>query len=119
MKVSNLIQHWEQHAGGGLTEASYSVRLPLEDAAKLAALHEMFPKKRTEELITDLLHAALNELEGGLPYVPGSRIISEDEQGDPLYEDEGQTPRLLALSQKHLRRLKAEQMKSEETAEAS
>jgi hypothetical protein len=119
MKVSNLIQHWEQHASGRLTEANYSVRLPLEDAARLAALHEMFPKKRTEELITDLLHAALCELEGGLPYIQGSRIISEDEHGDPLYEDAGDTPRFLALSQKHLRRLKAEQTKSQETAEAS
>lgn len=112
MKVSNLMQYWEQNASGQLTEASYSVRLPLEDAAKLAALEEMFPKKRPEDFITDLLHAALNELESGMPYVQGSRVISQDEQGDPLYEDEGSTPRFLALSQKHLQKLKAKSKSS-------
>lgn len=107
MKVSSLMQFWERNASGQLTEASYAVRLPLEDAAKLAALEEMFPKKSKEELITDLLHAALNELESSMPYVQGSKVISEDEQGDPLYEDEGPTPKFLSLSQKHLRELKA------------
>lgn len=117
MKVSSLMQFWEQNASGQLTEARYTVRLPIEDAAKVAALEEMFPKKSKEELITDLLHAALNELESSMPYIKGSRIISEDEQGDPLYEDEGLTPQFLSLSQKHLRRLKAgnEQRETEGT----
>lgn len=112
MKVSHLMQHWERHASGHLTEASYSVRLPVEDAAKLAALQEMFPRKHVEDFITDLLHAALNELESSLPYIKGSRVISEDELGDPLFEDEGLTPQFLALSQKHLQRLKTEPTES-------
>lgn len=106
MKVSSLMQHWEHNASGQLTETRYAVRLPVEDAAKLAALEEMFPKRRAEDFITDLLHAALDELESGMPYIQGARVISNDEQGDPLYEDEGPTPRFLALSQKHLHKLR-------------
>jgi hypothetical protein len=42
-----------------------------------------------EDIVTDLLHSALNEVEAALPYAQGSRVIAEDEQGDPIYEDAG------------------------------
>jgi hypothetical protein len=106
MKVSSLIQQWDQTASGKLTPTTYTVRLPVEDAAKLAALGEMYPKRTTEQLITDLLSAALSDLEGGMPYVKGSRIISEDEMGDPIFEDLGPTPRFLELTHKHMARIK-------------
>jgi hypothetical protein len=32
-------------------------------------------------------------------------VVASDEQGDPLYEDIGLTPRFLALSRRHLQRL--------------
>jgi len=106
MKVSNLFRLWDQTASGELTKNTYSVHLPVEDAAKLAALVEMYPKRTTEQLITDLLSAALNDLESGMPYVEGDKIISRDEEGDPLYEDMGPTPQFIALSHKHLSHLK-------------
>lgn len=109
MKVSELLSHWEKGARGQLTSHSYEVRLPLEDAAKLEALCEMYPKKSADAFITDLLSAALNEIETGIPYEPGSKVAARDEMGDPIYEDAGLTPRFLALSQKHLQRLKNEQ----------
>lgn len=105
MKVSELVHHWNQTASGELTPNTYTVRLSIEDAAKLAALGEMYPKRTQEQLITDLLSAALSELEGTMPYVKGSRIISEDEMGDPVYEDQGPTPTFLALTHKHMMRL--------------
>lgn len=108
MKVSELLNHWEKHASGQVTEHSYSVRLPVEDAARLEALSEMYPKKSVESLITDLLSAGLGELESGMPYVTGNQVVAEDEEGDPIYDDKGPTPRFLALSQKHLQRLKKE-----------
>jgi hypothetical protein len=37
--------------------------------------------------------------------VRGSKVVALDEQGDPLYEDIGPTPRFLALSRKYLREL--------------
>jgi hypothetical protein len=56
-------------------------------------------------LLTDLISAALNDLESGFPYVGGNTVIAQDEEGDPLYEDVGPTPRYLALTRKHLQRL--------------
>ncbi|SDT93643.1 pilin assembly protein [Halopseudomonas salegens] len=102
MKIRDLTREWERHAKGRVTRNTYAVHLPLEDAARLAALEEMYPKRRAEDLITDLLSAALEELEASLPYRQGSEVIAEDEQGDPMYEDAGPTPRYLELSRQHL-----------------
>jgi len=109
MKLNDLVNVWDKTASGALSPSHYSVRLSIEDAAKLAALEEMYPKRTAEQLITDLLSAALIELESGMPYVKGPRIISEDEMGDPVYEDQGLTPKFIALTHKHLERLKQEQ----------
>ena len=108
MKVSDLITEWNRNAQGRLTDQRYSVCLPLEDAAKLEALHEMYPKKTRDALITELLGAALEELEAGMPYVRGTRVVTRDEENDPIYEDAGPTPKFLSLAQKHLKRLKSE-----------
>ena len=89
MKIRELTQTWEKTAKGRVTRNSYEVKLCLEAAARLAALHEMYPKRRVEDLITDLLGAALEELEASLPYQAGTEVISRDELGDPLYKDEG------------------------------
>ncbi|MNJ77065.1 hypothetical protein D3C76_1763380 [compost metagenome] len=62
----------------------------------------MYPKRTAEELLGELVGAALEELEASFPYVQGQKVISTDEQGDPLYEDIGSTPRFLALSRRHL-----------------
>jgi hypothetical protein len=72
------------------------------------ALTEMFPGRRETEIITDLLGAALDELERAMPYTPGDRIVAEDEQGDPVYEDVGPTPRFASLSKKYRAQLVSE-----------
>ena len=59
--------------------------------------------------VRELLGAALDELEASLPYVQGNKVVASDEQGDPLYEDIGLTPRFLALSRRHLQRLSEQQ----------
>jgi hypothetical protein len=53
-----------------------------------------------EELTTDLLHTALEEIVAAMPYEPGPKIISRDDQGDPVYEDVGLTPRFADLTRK-------------------
>ncbi len=35
-----------------------------------------------------------------MPYEPGPKIISRDDQGDPVYEDVGLTPRFVELTRK-------------------
>lgn len=108
MKIRELTQEWERSAKGAVTHNTYQVQLPLEDAARLAALHEMYPRRHVEELITDLLSCALEELEAGLPYKAGDEVVAVDEMGDPLYADTGLTPRFLELIKKHLNELRAD-----------
>ena len=102
MKIRELAHHWEENAKGRLTDTGYSIHLDMESAARLAAIVEMYPKRHPEELLGDLIGAALEELERSFPYVKGSTVVATDEEGDPLYEDVGPTPRFLALSRRHL-----------------
>lgn len=108
MRVKELVKNWEMTASGELTHTTYMVQLPVEDAARLSALAEMYPKRTLEQLITDLLGAALQDLESGMPYKQGTKVIGMDEEGYPLYEDAGPTPRFLSLARKHLLRLKGQ-----------
>lgn len=105
MTLRKLVQQWEDNAQVQLTDESYSVKLTLKDAAKIAALHEMYPLRTEEQIITELVSAALRELEESLPYVQGKKIISTDEFGDPIYEDVGPTPIFGELTRKHLAEL--------------
>ena len=105
MKVVELIEMWEREAAGDLTRAEYAVRLPLEDAARLEALAEMFPRRTREQLVTELLSVALDQVVSAFPYIEGDRVISRDEEGDPVFEDVGHTPRFLGLVRKHMERL--------------
>ncbi|RFA30280.1 type 1 pili tip component [Alkalilimnicola ehrlichii] len=108
MRMKDLLERWEETASEQKTPSHYYVRLPLSDAAKLAALGELYPGRSEEELITDLLAAALDELEAAFPYIEGQRMVSEDEHGDPIYEDAGLTPKFQQLMRKHLVRLEEE-----------
>jgi hypothetical protein len=107
MKIRELAQYWEENAKGRLTDTGYSIHLDVEAAARLAAIIEMYPKRQPEELLGELIGAALEELEKSFPYVKGSTVVATDEEGDPLYEDIGPTPRFLALSRRHLHDLSA------------
>lgn len=98
MKVRDLVKHWDQSAGEPLTVEEYRLRLPVADAARIRALAEMYPRRALADILTDLLHAALDEVEASLPYEQGTRVISEDEQGDPIYEDAGPAARFRQLT---------------------
>jgi len=107
MTLKTLLESWQEGAAGTRTAAEYAVRLPIDDAARLHALAEMFPGRTREQLITDLLGAALQEVVAAIPYVPGTKVISTDEQGDPVYEDAGLMPRLIELTRRYRRELEA------------
>ncbi len=108
MKIRDLVNNWEKNAKGRLSATPYQVHLDVEAAARLAALAEMYPKRSPEELLGELIGAALEELEASMPYVQGSQVVATDEQGDPLYEDIGPTPRFLSLARKYLHELSAQ-----------
>lgn len=108
VSIAGLIRGWEATASGRLTLREYRVRLPLADAARIAALVEMYPRRGETELISELLTAALDELESSMPYVPGRQTVSQDEDGNPVYEDIGPTPRFLELSRKYALSMESE-----------
>lgn len=101
MKFKELLDSWRESARPVKTAREYAIRLPVDDAARIHALAELFPGRTEEEVITDLLATALQEIEGAMPYQPGSKVISQDEQGDPIYEDVGLTPRFSRLVKKY------------------
>ncbi len=105
MKFKALLERWKRDALPARTACGYSVRLNLDDAARLHALAALFPGRDVEELITDLLHAALDEVAAAIPYEPGPKVISSDDHGDPVYEDVGLTPRFAALTREFQKRL--------------
>jgi hypothetical protein len=107
VKFKPLLDRWKKHPPPQRTAAQYAVRLPLDDASRLHALVELFPGLTVEEIVTDLLHAGLDEIAAAMPYEPGPAIISRDDHGDPVYEDIGMTPRLVELARKHKRTLEA------------
>jgi hypothetical protein len=105
VSFKDLLESWRRSAATPRTARSYAVRLPVDDAAQLAALADMFPGRAPEQLITELLSLALKELAAAMPYVAGTRVISTDEHGDPVYEDIGPTPRFIELARSHRRAL--------------
>lgn len=105
MDIKELLQSWEQAKRTQVTAREYQVRLPIQDAAQIAALAEMYPAKSETEIITDLLSLALDTIATAFPYEQGAQVIAEDELGDPIYEDVGPTPRFLELSKRHAERL--------------
>ncbi|EIJ41527.1 hypothetical protein BegalDRAFT_0613 [Beggiatoa alba B18LD] len=102
MRITQLLAEWEAQASDAVTLKEYLLRLPLYDAARVSALVEMFPGRTEQQIITELLTVALDELGEAMPYIQGTKVIGEDECGDPIYEDVGLTPRYGALTQKYL-----------------
>ena len=107
MRIAELIHRWSKAGRERTSARAYTVHLPLRDAARIEALHVMYPGRSESQLMADLVRAALDELEVAMPYVPGSRIIAEDDYGDPIYEDLGPTPKFYSLSHEILRKLAA------------
>jgi hypothetical protein len=111
VSFKELLESWRESAAAARTAKAYAVHLPVDDAARLGALADMFPGRTPEQLITELLGTALKEVAAAMPYVPGQRVISTDEQGDPLFEDVGPTPRFMDLTRQHRRKLQAKAKK--------
>ena len=105
MRIAELIQRWNEEAHTRTAMRPYEVRLPLRDAARIEALRMMYPNRSDSQIMADLIRAALDELEVAMPYVPGNRVIAEDDYGDPIYEDLGPTPQFYSLSHEILRKL--------------
>ena len=105
MSFKSLLDAWAAEDAPTRTAETYEVHLTTEDAAKIHALAEMFSGVDRERVITDLLSVAIEKLEASIPYVPGDKVIREDDFGDPVYEDTGMTPAYLELVKKYREQL--------------
>ena len=105
MQISELVKEWERSGGGQMSAREFRLHLPVRDAAKIAALVDMYPLRSETEIISELLSAALDELERAMPYVKGSKVIAVDDQGDAMFEDIGPTPRFNALCKQYRERM--------------
>lgn len=101
-----MIKKWQEDSSSPVTDCQYAVFLPLYDAARIEALNDMFPEKTKEQIITELLSAALDEAEEAFPYVKGKTVIAQDEFGDPMYEDTGQTSNFIRLTNHYMDKIK-------------
>jgi hypothetical protein len=102
MSIKRLIENWERQGQLQRKTRAYNIDIPLYDAARIKALASMYASPSEEDLIAQLVSAALDELESQLPYVQGDKVAALDEQGDPIYEDAGPARRLSELTAQFL-----------------
>ena len=107
MTFKSLLDDWAASEPPQKTKKAYSIPLAVEDAARVEALAELFPGIGEERIVSDLLAAALRQIEAEMPYEQGDKIIREDEFGDPVFEDTGLTPRFRKLVRARLKSAQA------------
>ncbi|MBY6034318.1 hypothetical protein KUV59_14145 [Marinobacter daepoensis] len=62
MKVIELPGLWEKEKQAQERSHEYNLRLPLEDAARVAALAELYPDRSETDILNDMIAAALDDL---------------------------------------------------------
>lgn len=127
MKPEDLVKVWDAPDHSKLTPKQISIRLPIIAAARIEAFCEMFPSKTKNQIITDLIATALDQVVEGLPSKKGMLLGPDyepeitkqelsvyidpqfrDNQMHSIYEDIGEKGKFLRLYKKHLRLLEKE-----------
>ena len=64
MKVTELSKSWQESQGQAAEERpqEYRLRMPLEDAARLAALAALYPNRKEGDILNDIANAAVEDL---------------------------------------------------------
>lgn len=96
--ISELLSELESHARQQAKLTDINVPISKDDNMRLEALCEVFNIEK-EALISSLLSTVLQEVEQTMPYQPGPKVIRV-EDGEPIYEDIGLTPKYLAAKRK-------------------
>ena len=108
MDVDDLIAGWETRDAEPVTVGELPVRLTVRDAARLAALEDLYPTRGRDALVRDLLACALDAVETALPSVDAEEIVSETDEGEPLYAQDGPAVRFRERCEHHAAALAAE-----------
>ncbi len=96
--ISQMLQAWEQHLVEHRPQIDYEIAVQREDVIKLETLAELY-QLPLNDIIANLISAAIKESEQKMPYVQGRNIIRIEED-DPVYEDVGKTPRYIEIKQR-------------------
>ncbi len=107
MKATDLSKVWGAPDNSRLTRKQQSFRLPVDVAAKLEALCELYPQRTKTEIVGDLLRVAIEEAYLGLPAEPGEQVDEDSEHG-AICEETGPRSQFRALANKHFRELEKE-----------
>lgn len=63
MKVTELSKAWqEDNVSAEERNSEYRLRMPLEDAARLAALAKLYEGKTESEILNDIANSAIQDL---------------------------------------------------------
>jgi hypothetical protein len=108
MNAREPVESWQERDSEPLTVREHPIRLSVCDAARLAALADLFPSRGVEGLVRDLLGAALDEVEQALASAATGPIVSETDEGDPLDEQSGPAVRYRSLCEHYTALLAAE-----------
>ena len=91
MKIKDLVNYWDKHARGRLTRDAYFMALSDQHHKRLEKLAALYPMKSPQDLMRDLISAALDEMETSFPYVQGTKVVAYDEDGASV-SDSRSTP---------------------------
>lgn len=89
-RFGQILEQWEEQRQQKREHVTVPVAVAKKDLERLQALAEVYDQP-VESIMTDVIHAALAEVESSIPYVPGSKVIRV-EDGEPCYEDDGKMP---------------------------
>lgn len=113
MNVKELIASWEKVRSEKQSETEFTLGLSKKDAARVEALVGLYPGMDRNQILSQLITTALDEVERQMPYKPGKKVVSFDELGDPLYEDIGLTPKYLKLLHQYSKQSNKSQRKQQ------
>lgn len=109
MKASDLVTVWSAPDNSRLTAKQFSFRLPVQVAAKLAALEVLYPTRSRTQLVGDLLSTAITEVEKNLESHSGVTTgHKHPETDEEMFEMAGQTLQYHQLANKHYMALEKE-----------
>lgn len=106
-RLKQLLNDWQDQETEQHGVTAMQLELPVNVVARVMALAEMYPGRSQQQIIGDLLQAALFDMEESMPYVAGDTVIARDEFGDAIYEDTGPGPRFQQLTRHYLQQLKS------------
>ena len=109
MEPQDLVHRWHEEPKYPLTPKQISIRLPIDIAAKVSALCEIYPGRTKTEIIADLVASSVDQLVRALPSEKGDLLEQETASGQVrVYQDVGPKGRFLEGTARHLRQLENE-----------